>query len=112
VAICYPLELKLISGRNKGQVYVPSTHHLKRLGHIDTDNPSINLHMPVAQARNIGREASRFSVPFHCEQDICEFLCGLLALPVALQLAYQLDPANRLRACLSEAFQRGAMSLR
>jgi hypothetical protein len=33
---------------------------------------------------------------FDGKQDFCEILCSLLALPVALQLADQLDPTDRL----------------
>ena len=47
----------------------------------------------------------RSLVAFHGEQDICELLCGVFALPVALQLADQLDPTHRVGTSLSDAVQ-------
>jgi hypothetical protein len=50
----------------------------------------------------------RSLVAFHGEQDICELLRGVLALPVALRLADQLDPTHRVGASLSDAVLRQA----
>jgi hypothetical protein len=53
----------------------------------------------------------RSLVAFHGEQDICELLCCVLALPVALQLADQLDPTHRVGASPSDAVQCRAVGL-
>jgi hypothetical protein len=45
------VRLKLIGSRNKGEVYVPSAHHLKRLGDVDAGNTRIDLQVPVVQPR-------------------------------------------------------------
>jgi hypothetical protein len=65
-------------------------------------NPALMLTMTLFQRLSA---SGAVLVPFHGEQDICELLCGVFALPVALQLADQLDPTHRVGTSLSDAVQ-------